>query len=118
MFLGSFFYFAHWITELVKEGRTQSAAMIEAIARLEETVKQQVGVDRLATAGESASGSAAARANGAVAGELVATGKGTMAHRPDCVVVAGKQSLRRVSPDQGLVSCKLCEPYAETTPPQ
>ena len=54
VFLGSFFYFAHWITELVKEGRTQSAAMIEAIARLEETVKQQAGADRLAGALEAA----------------------------------------------------------------
>ena len=32
----------------------------------------------------------------------------------NCVVVAGKPGLRRVSPDDGLVSCKLCDPYAET----
>ena len=111
VFLGSFFYFAHWITELVKEGRTQSAAMIEAIARLEETVKQQAGVDRLAGAGEPA-----LSPNGA-SGELVATGKGTMAHRPDCVVVTGKPDLRRVGADDGLESCKLCEPYEETATP-
>ena len=111
VFLGSFFYFAHWITELVKEGRTQSAAMIEAIARLEETVKQQAGADRLVSAGD---GDRGFSPNGATA-DLVATGKGTMAHRPDCVVVAGKPDLRRVSADDGLVSCKLCEPYADTT---
>jgi hypothetical protein len=109
VFLGSFFYFAHWITELVKEGRTQSAAMIEAIARLEETVKQQAGADRLAAAGD---GDGGVSPNGLTA-DLVATGKGTMAHRPDCVVVAGKAGLRRVSAEDGLVSCKLCEPYAE-----
>jgi hypothetical protein len=113
VFLGSFFYFAHWITELVKEGRTQSAAMIDAIARLEETVKQQAGADRLAVAGD---GDILVSPNGAAAGDLVATGKGTMAHRPDCVVVAGKPGLRRVSPDDGLLSCKLCEPYAEAVP--
>src|SRR5205823_5405308 len=50
VFLGSFFYFAHWITELVKEGRTQSAAMIDAIARLEETIRQQATADRMAAA--------------------------------------------------------------------
>lgn len=109
VFLGSFFYFAHWITELVKEGRTQSAAMIEAIARLEETVKQQAGADRLAGAGD---GAAAVSPNGSTA-DLVATGKGTMAHRPECVVVAGKAGLRRVSADDGLDSCKLCDPYTE-----
>jgi hypothetical protein len=117
VFLGSFFYFAHWITELVKEGRTQSAAMIEAIARLEETVKQQAGADRLAAASDDA---VAPSPNGAAAaaGDLVATGKGTMAHRPDCVVVAGKPGLRRVAADEELVACKLCEPYAEATQPE
>ncbi|MEY2434648.1 MAG: hypothetical protein QOC92_4373 [Acidimicrobiaceae bacterium] len=109
VFLGSFFYFAHWITELVKEGRAQSAAMVEAIARLEETVKQQAGAERLAGASDDAGISP----NGSPAGDLVATGKGTMAHRPDCVVVAGKSGLRRVTADDGLASCKLCEPYAE-----
>lgn len=111
VFLGSFFYFAHWITELVKEGRSQSAAMIEAIARLEETVKQQAGADRLAGAATDT----VVNGNGAAVAELVATSKGTMAHRPDCVVVAGKQGLRRVRPDEDLVSCKLCDPFAETS---
>jgi hypothetical protein len=105
VFLGSFFYFAHWVTELVKEGRTQSAAMIEAITRLEETIKQQSVGERVAEVAPSPNG---------VRADLVATTKGTMAHRPDCVVVAGKPGLRRVAPDEGLVSCKLCEPYAET----
>ncbi|MEY2461670.1 MAG: hypothetical protein QOG30_3500, partial [Acidimicrobiaceae bacterium] len=80
-------------------------------ARLEETVKQQAGADRLVSAGDGDTGFSP---NGATA-DLVATGKGTMAHRPDCVVVAGKPDLRRVSADEGLVSCKLCEPYADTT---
>jgi hypothetical protein len=110
VFLGSFFYFAHWITELVKESRTQSAAMIEAIGRLEETVRQQAGAERLAgaTVDEPVTMS--------MNGSLVATGKGTMAHRPDCVVVAGKHGLRAVSADDGLASCKLCDPYASETP--
>ena len=106
VFLGSFFYFAHWITELVKEGRSQSAAIIEAISRFEESIKQQAETDRLATADATATSP-----NGAVTGDLVATGRGTMAHRPDCVVVSGKSGLRRVSADDGLESCKLCDPY-------
>lgn len=109
VFLGSFFYFAHWITELVKESRSQSAAMIEAIGRLEETVRQQAGAERLAaTATHDGTPIAAASTNGS----LVATGKGTMAHRPDCVVVAGKNGLRAVSEGDGLASCKLCDPYS------
>jgi hypothetical protein len=84
--------------------------MIEAIARLEETVRQQAGAGRLAAASESP---VPQSPNGAPARDLVATGRGTMAHRPDCVVVAGKTGLRRVTEDEELDSCKLCEPYAE-----
>jgi len=105
VFLGSFFYFAHWITELVKEGRSQSAAMIEAITRLEDTIKQQAAGERVADATPSPNGTTA---------DLVATTKGTMAHRPECVVVAGKSGLRRVAADEGLMSCKLCEPYSDS----
>jgi hypothetical protein len=104
VFLGSFFYFAHWVTQLVKEGRAQSAAMIEAITRLEETIKQQA--EAAAPAGDplpSKNGHAT----------LVATYKGTMAHRTDCAVVVGKPGLRRVSVDDRLDSCRLCDPYAD-----
>ena len=102
IFLGSFFYFAHWMTEMVKEHRTQSAAVIEAITRLEETVR---------TTAAHSGGASAAPADGDVV--LVATGKGTMAHRPECVVVAGKPDLRRVAAEEGLLPCKLCDPYAD-----
>ena len=109
VFIGSFFYYAHWITELVKEGRGQSAAMVEAIGRLEETVRQQAGADRAVLASN----------NGVNASEasrsLVATSKGTMAHRPECVVVMGKAGLRTVAAADSLEPCKLCEPYSEST---
>ena len=36
VFLGSFFYFAHWLTQLVKEHREQSAAILAALDRLAE----------------------------------------------------------------------------------
>jgi hypothetical protein len=112
VFIGSFFYFAHWITELVKEGRGQSAAMVEAIARLEETVRQQAGADRAVLA--STNGASAPNAAEA-ARSLVATSKGTMAHRPDCVVVTGKPGIRPVAADESLEPCKLCDPFAEST---
>lgn len=116
VFLGSIFYFSHWLTELVKEGRTQSAALVEAISRLEDTIKQQSGQDRFAIteAIHSSDGHASdGRANGASSADLVSTSKGTMAHSPDCVVVAGKHGLRPVSRDDGLEPCKLCDPYSE-----
>src|SRR4051794_21361286 len=62
VFLGAFFYFAHWVTELVKESRGQSAAMVEAIARLEQTVRMQAGADRAVLASTIANGATAADA--------------------------------------------------------
>jgi hypothetical protein len=47
---------------------------------------------------------------------LVATERGTMAHRPECVVVTGKVGVRAVSAADGLASCKLCDPYAVPVP--
>jgi multisubunit Na+/H+ antiporter MnhG subunit len=106
LFLGSFCYFAHWMTELVKEHRAQAAAVVEAITRLEDVMRTAKPVPAAAPA--TADGTAPPVLNGAA---LVATEKGTMAHRPECVVVAGKNDLRPVSPADGLAPCKLCEPY-------
>jgi hypothetical protein len=104
IFLGAFFYFAHWMTQLVKEHRVQSQAVLEALQRLQDQVAEQAR-PRL-TAG-------AASTNGTHRHEvtLVATERGTMAHRPECVVVAGKTSLRPVTPAEGVSACKLCEPF-------
>src|SRR3546814_4469072 len=40
VFLGAFFYFAHWLTELVREHRTQSAAIVDALTRLQDQVAE------------------------------------------------------------------------------
>jgi multisubunit Na+/H+ antiporter MnhG subunit len=111
VFLGSFFYFTHWLTELVKEHRAQSAALLEAINRLDDTVRREAGNDRTAN-GHSPSATAGDVAAWGPDVVLVATGKGTMAHRPECVVVAGKPGLRTVTADEALAPCKLCDPYA------
>ena len=34
VFVGSFFYFAHWMTQLVKEHREQSRAILDALERI------------------------------------------------------------------------------------
>lgn len=99
VFLGAFFYFAHWLTELVKESRAGSAALLEAVARLQETIAD----------GNARSGHAAG--DGDV--ELVATAQGAMAHRIDCAVVVGKDDLRHVTEADGLAPCKMCDPYLD-----
>jgi hypothetical protein len=112
VFLGAFFYFAHWLTELVKEHRSQSAAVVDAIRAVEARLAD------LAVAGPIANGSTAAVAAAVAAGpsatepevELVATSRGTMAHLPTCTVVAGKPDLRLVGDGAGLELCRLCRP--------
>src|SRR5436190_1552645 len=48
-----------------------------------------------------------------VLGWIGATATGTMLHRPDCAVVAGRPNLRAASPDEpGLSACGLCNPLA------
>jgi hypothetical protein len=104
VFLGAFLYFTHWLTELVREHRTQSREVVDALQRLQDQIV-------LLADGQTAA-APAQRGNGRVSDDgdlpLVATARGTMAHRPDCVVVAGKSGLRTVTPDDGLTPCKLC----------
>ena len=109
VFLGSFFYFAHWITELVKEQRAGSAALLEALGSLRESIESQPAVVAVGGASGGSVGD-----NGTL--ELVATARGVMAHRPDCVVVAGKAGVRAVDADDGLAPCKLCDPYTDPVP--
>jgi len=103
IFLGAFLYFTHWLTQLVKEHRTQSVAVLDALQRLQDQLAQQAAVAPAAANGT----------HGLMTGEvLVATERGSMAHRPDCVVVAGKTGLRQVTAADGLTACKLCGPTA------
>lgn len=99
VFLGAFFYFAHWMTEMVKESRAGSAALLEAVAKLQESIA------------ESPIGTASVPSVDDPEVELVATVRGAMAHRVDCAVVAGKHDLRAVTLDEALAPCKMCEPY-------
>lgn len=137
--LGSFLYFGYWLTQVVKEQRHQAATIVDAIERLERATSAlrdpirhngHGPVIAAATPPADAAGAAPATASptAAVAGHgadgtvvatpamaavvLVATARGSMAHRPDCVVVAGKSGLRQVTTADGLAPCKLCGPYS------
>lgn len=104
VFLGAFFYFAHWMTELVREHRSQSSAIVEALGRLQDEVSRLAGAVSAPAAASLSTGSDG-RAEGH---RFVSTERGTMAHRPDCVVVAGKTGLREVTLSEGVSLCKLC----------
>lgn len=103
VFLGSFLYFAHWVTELVKEQRAGSAALLDAIDRLHSRLDATASESAMTTPGKTESD------NGHQ--YLVATQRGSMAHRPECPVVADKDGLRTVTSADQLAPCKLCDPY-------
>ncbi|HET7487227.1 MAG TPA: hypothetical protein VFJ85_04815 [Acidimicrobiales bacterium] len=90
VFLGSLLYFAHWLTRLVHEQRAQTAAVVAAVDRLAGALEHRAPPP---------------------APVLVATGSGSLAHRPDCRIVAGKADLRAVSAGDGLAPCRLCQPW-------
>lgn len=55
--------------------------------------------------------------NGHHSSGFVATARGSMWHRSDCAVVAGRQDLRAVAADGGgLRPCALCQPLAFPAP--
>jgi hypothetical protein len=98
--VGGLFYFAYWITRQIQETRRQADQTRDALSEIRDLLADRV---------IAASGKAKASGNGA----FVATAKGTMFHRPDCVVVAGREDLHDVKPDgEGLEPCKICEPLS------
>lgn len=93
---GGFVYFAYWQTIRVRESREQAEALTTALARLE----------ALLASGASTTGAAA----GVTAG-YVSTPNGSIFHRPDCTVVAGRKDLTSVNPDKTkLEPCRICTP--------
>lgn len=96
VFLGGFSYFAYWVTRLVQEQRRQTDMLVDALHALSPN-----GSVRIRGPQADAHPDRTSR-------ELVATAKGTMAHQPDCSVVAGKRGLRKVTARENLELCKLC----------
>jgi len=99
--VGGLFYFAYWVTRQVHETKRQSDQMQKSLGEIRDLLAGGV----IATTAEKAQ----ATGNGS----FVATEKGTMFHRADCVVVRGRDDLRIVEPGApGFEPCKICEPLA------
>jgi hypothetical protein len=100
--LGGLFYFAYWMTRQVHETRRQSD-QTEAVYRRIEALLSANG-HGVATPATSSSPAAI----------FVTTARGSMFHRPDCVVVKGRSDVRAVTGDEkGLKPCKICDPLGE-----
>jgi len=97
---GGFVYFGYWQSLRIRESRRQNDELTAAVARLETLL----GANQ-----ELSNGGA-----GASTTRFVATPQGSIFHRPDCTIVAGRTQLRRVDPDrEDLSPCQICEPLAD-----
>jgi hypothetical protein len=103
--LGGLLYFAYWMTRNVQATQEQADVMAQTLQRIEQMMAAGAGA-----APNGPIAVPAARSNGK---PYVTTAKGSMFHRPDCVVVAGKGDLKAVTGDEkDLVPCKICDPVA------
>jgi hypothetical protein len=99
--VGGLFYFAYWITRQIQETRRQSDQTQQSLSEIKDLLAKGV----IATTAD--------KAHATGNGSFVATEKGSMFHRSDCVVVQGRDDLRAVEPEgAGLEPCKICEPLA------
>ncbi len=95
---GGFVYWSYWQTLLVREARADRQELTAGLARLEALLEQALDA-RLPGAEQ------------APPVDLVVTARGTMLHRSDCSVVAGRDGLRPATADSpGLQPCRLCDP--------
>ncbi|MEX2459175.1 MAG: hypothetical protein WD770_09330 [Actinomycetota bacterium] len=100
---GGFLYFAYWMTRQVDETKRQAARTQEALEQVQRALTE-------ALAARPASGRAAAGRSAKSNGSFVATKGGSMFHRPECPVVAGRDDLRKVSAEGELEPCRMCDP--------
>jgi hypothetical protein len=93
-------YFGSWIARLAAAQQRTSEQTLDLLRE----IRDGLG---------SAPAPTARRSNGSARSSFVATARGSMWHRPDCAVVAGREDLRSVGPTgDGLQPCALCNPLS------
>jgi hypothetical protein len=109
MFAGGFLYFARWMTDLLDESRRNADHAREtadrtalALERIERLLRERPLDAPVAAASRQAAAPLGTPA-------LVVTEKGSMVHRTDCRLVAGR-STRPADPADGLRRCQICRP--------
>lgn len=106
VFAGGFCYFAFWITRLLQATQADNAEVRAALERIEQLLTPATNGSQQQTVPDRAAG-------------YVATPSGTMYHRPDCLLVAGRDKLRTVNgTEAGLTPCRVCEPAPPARTPR
>ncbi len=102
-------YLGSWVA---RSAAAQQRASDQLAALLQE-IRDEIGkAPQAPTANGRASSNGRSRRTTA-ASPFVATARGSMWHRADCAVVAGREDLHAVGPDgDGLQPCALCDPLS------
>lgn len=103
---GGFVYWSYWQTLLVREARADRADMAAAFGRLELLLERTLEA-------QTSGGASSVAGVAAPAADLVVTPRGSMVHRSDCEVVAGRDDLKAAPQDLSTTRpCRLCDPFA------
>jgi hypothetical protein len=112
--VGSFAYFAYWLTRMFHQQREQTDRTVAVLERLEARLADlPAGNGAGAGSSPARASSGSGRRNGGA--PFVATASGTMFHLPDCSVVVNRPKIRKVRGDEpGMEPCRLCDPLGAT----
>lgn len=116
---GGFVLFGSWIARTAREQKALSQELLEAVRAVREEIAAQPTAEAIPAQprrrGANSNGGTS-NGNGAGHGGLVATANGSMLHRADCVVVAGRDGVHAVSSQESgtLRPCRLCDPLSAT----
>lgn len=108
VFVGSFAYFAHWLTRSIDQQERVLRAIEEQSRSLDERLASIA--DRLGDAVASRPVVLTGPTSALQEGTLLVTPTGALAHRPDCPVVANRDDARLAPADTELGRCKICRP--------
>jgi hypothetical protein len=98
---GGLLYFGSWIARSAAQQQKQGEEVAELLREIRDGLRAGPATVPAARKAASRNGSS----------PFVATAKGSMLHRPDCAVVAGREDLRPIAASgEGLASCSLCSP--------
>lgn len=105
--VGGFAYFGYWLSRTV----AQQQRIIELLDRQ----GFDTGASRPAPDGEAARAAPVQQESPGTAPVLLATPAGSIAHLPECPVVADRTDTRVVDAEEGLDGCKICRPPTTST---
>lgn len=117
-FVGGFLYFGSWLARVAADQKDAQRQLSETLLLLADAVSHNTAIAAANAATAPAAGNgggarvaapARPRDPGAV---LVVAGGGSIVHRADCDLVAGREDLQPAGPDAAdLTPCRLCHPF-------